>query len=168
MTRAAPRRVQFAVQTMDVAPTDRVLEVGCGRGVATELVARHLDRGRIVAIDRSTAMVNLAARRSAAHVAAGRAEFRAADLTVALQPRERFSKIFSINVNVFWLPASVSIVAGQLTAKGRLYVFHEVPGADRARQIGARVVGTLEAQGLLASLSFEPGPTTLLCVQAYR
>lgn len=41
--KAVPERLSWAVETLELAPSDRVLEIGCGRGVAAALV---LDRSR--------------------------------------------------------------------------------------------------------------------------
>jgi len=66
---ALPARVAWAVDLVDPGPADRVLEVGCGPGVAAALIAARLTTGRLVAVDRSA----VAVRRTAARVADVRA-----------------------------------------------------------------------------------------------
>ncbi|KQR08241.1 hypothetical protein ASF78_18230 [Cellulomonas sp. Leaf334] len=56
---------------MRIRPTDRVLEVGCGRGAAAALVCARLDGGRLLALDRSATMTDAARRRNRASVTAG-------------------------------------------------------------------------------------------------
>jgi cyclopropane fatty-acyl-phospholipid synthase-like methyltransferase len=73
MTAKIAERLVWAVETMQVRPDGRVLEIGCGAGVAVGLVCERLVDGRITAIDRSEAMTALASRRNREHVASGRA-----------------------------------------------------------------------------------------------
>ena len=39
---AVPDRLAWAVETMAIGPADRVLEIGCGRGVAVALICERL------------------------------------------------------------------------------------------------------------------------------
>ncbi len=65
---------------MAVEPTDQLLEIGCGPGVAVSLVCEKLYDGNITAIDRSAKMIETARKRNADHVAAGVASFRTVSL----------------------------------------------------------------------------------------
>ncbi|MER7441551.1 class I SAM-dependent methyltransferase [Micromonospora avicenniae] len=115
---------------MAIAPDDQVLEIGCGRGTAVSLVAERLTGGRIVAIDRSAAMARLAAKRNEIHISSGRAEIRRAELESVDFPPGHFTKIFAVNVSLFWLGSATPQMArlrSLLAPEGRLYVFGERP-----------------------------------------
>ena len=49
-----------AIAAMQVGPSARVLDVGCGSGWATRLLAEHAPQGRVTGIDISDEMVRLA------------------------------------------------------------------------------------------------------------
>jgi trans-aconitate methyltransferase len=128
-------RQRWAVQTMAVAPDDQVLEIGCGRGAAVSLVAGHLTTGRIVAIDRAASMVRVATQRNSSHISAGRAEIRQAGFESADLPTNHFTKIFAVNVSLFWLgdaAQQITRIRSLLRPGGRLYVFGERPTASHA------------------------------------
>ncbi len=101
----AAERLVWAVRTLAVEPGDRLLEIGCGRGVAVSLVCEKLDGGTIAAIDRSPKMIEAATRRNVEHVAAGVASFQSASLDRVALDGALFDKIFAINVGLFWRAA---------------------------------------------------------------
>lgn len=114
---------------MDVGPDDRVLEIGCGHGVAVSLVCEHLDRGRITAIDRSAKMIDAATARNREHVASGRAELMRAELRKAVLGERRFDKVFAVHVRAMWdEPENLDVVRRHLAPGGALYLFHRQPG----------------------------------------
>lgn len=131
-------------------PSDRLLEIGCGRGTAVALICLRLAGGRITAIDRSPTMVRLAEQRNADQVATGRAVFRTEALERADFAGERFDKIFAINVNLFWVRSSVTEldhIRRLLRPGGALYLFYEPPTTTRARGIAERVTALLGEHG---------------------
>ncbi|MDQ1740057.1 MAG: hypothetical protein QOE53_1709, partial [Pseudonocardiales bacterium] len=65
-------RNRWAVQLLDVQPTDRVIELGCGPGVAIAALADRAVRGLVVGLDHSQVMIGQAGRRNAAAIGAGR------------------------------------------------------------------------------------------------
>ena len=168
MTRtSAPERVRWAVEVLDVRPSDEILEIGPGPGIAVGLVCHRLVDGHITAIDRSATAVEWASRRNAEHIALGKAVVEQADLTdLATDPR-RFDKIFAINVNLFWVQPDRphgSIVAGLLRPGGRLYLFYETPASTKTDQVVHIVETALRRHGFTTSST--SGPATR-CVEAW-
>jgi ubiquinone/menaquinone biosynthesis C-methylase UbiE len=94
-------RLRAVVDRLDVQPGDRVLEIGCGHGVAASYVCERLRTGRLTAVDRSPKMIAAAERRNAAHVEAGRAEFLVGHLEELDLGERRFDKVFAVRVGLF-------------------------------------------------------------------
>ena len=94
-------RLQTIVEHMRLRKGDTVLEVGCGHGIAADLICQQLSRGRLVAIDRSAKMIAAAMRRNACHVATGKAEFHVAALEDFDPGDKRFDVILAIRVGIF-------------------------------------------------------------------
>src|SRR3712207_8031882 len=94
-------RLRAVVERLDIRPDDRVLEIGCGHGVATTLVCERLEGGHLTAIDRSEKMIEAAMRRNAAHIEAGKAEFFVVDLEGFDPGDRRFDRIFAVRVGLF-------------------------------------------------------------------
>jgi ubiquinone/menaquinone biosynthesis C-methylase UbiE len=126
-----PERLAWAVEMLDVRPAERLLEVGCGTGVAAALVCERLDGGSITAIDRSATMIEAAMEKNRAHVESGRAVFRRAELRDADFGEGAFDRAFASNVNVFWRkPArEIEIVRRVLAPGGTLHLFYQPPSA---------------------------------------
>jgi ubiquinone/menaquinone biosynthesis C-methylase UbiE len=143
MATKASERLVWAVDTLAPGPADRVLEVGCGHGVAVSLVCERLTSGHITAIDRSQKMIEMATRRNREHIAAGRAVLKTATLEEADLGNERFDKVFAFNVAPFWLQPkdALAIVRRYLAPDGAVYLFwdarHTQP--DRARDLADRL-----------------------------
>ena len=136
-------RFVWALDTLALDPADRVLEVGCGHGVAVSLVCERLTSGGITAIDRSKKMIEMATRRNREHVATGRAVLKTAALETADFGGERFDKVFAFNVAPFWLEPkeSLAIVRQQLAPHGVVYIFWDArhTRSGRARDLADRL-----------------------------
>ena len=67
----ASARIAAAVAALPLAPGMRVLEIGCGPGVALRLVAARIGPGQVTGIDRSATAIAQAQAGCAAGIAAG-------------------------------------------------------------------------------------------------
>lgn len=158
MAGAIPRRLSWALELLDVAPRDRVLEIGCGRGAAAALACERLGGGKLVALDRSPAMIRQAERDNRIHIGAGRATFRATDFLSADFGGERFDKVFAVNVGEFHKPRSrgPAVARGLLAPRGSLVLVYQPPDAGRSRGLAALTAENLGAAGFIVRrLDFE-------------
>jgi SAM-dependent methyltransferase len=147
---SVPARVRWAVDILDVAPTDRVLEIGPGPGVAAGLVAERLEEGHLVAIDRSAIAVRRTLDRNRSHVAAGKVDVRHTSFEDFDGHGGPFDKAFAINVNAFWVRGDVVAVerlASMLAPGGAVYLFYEAPDSAKGREISDRVLKYFRAAG---------------------
>jgi len=94
-------RSRWTAGLLHIDPDDRVLEIGCGPGVALQHVARRLLSGTILGIDHSPVMVEQAARRNREAIEAGRVLVRASTIEDVRAGDGPFTKIFSVNVIQF-------------------------------------------------------------------
>lgn len=114
---------------MNIQPDDRVLEIGCGHGVAATLVCQRLRGGHLTAVDRSRKMIEAAQRRNAAYIESGRAEFLVANLEELDLGERRFDKIFAIRVGLFHREPkrARSIALRWLAPGGQLFAVFDPP-----------------------------------------
>jgi ubiquinone/menaquinone biosynthesis C-methylase UbiE len=122
-------RLRAVVEQLDVQPDDRVLEIGCGHGVAASYVCERLRSGRLTAVDRSPKMIAAAERRNAAYVEAGRAEFLVAQLEELDLGERRFDKVFAVRVGLFHREPerARAIVERYLAPGGRILTVFDPP-----------------------------------------
>jgi trans-aconitate methyltransferase len=124
-----PPRIRWAVDVLDPQPGDQVLEIGCGPGYAAELICERLEKGRLLAIDRSESGVDRTKRRCADAIAAGTLTVRHIDLATLRVPIKRLDRAFAFNVNLFWVrdcEAEVALLHERISPGGALYLFYEV------------------------------------------
>src|ERR687893_1695175 len=133
--RCVSERLRSVVEQLDLRPDERVLEIGCGHGVAATLVCERLEEGHLTAVDRSARMIEAASRRNAAYIEAGRAEFLVADLEdLGLLGDRRFDKIFAVRVGLFHREPerARSLVEPWLAPGAEVFAFFDAPSKARA------------------------------------
>lgn len=149
MADKASDRVAWAVEVPDVAPDDRILEGGCGHGVAVSLICERLAGGRITAVDRSPKMIEIARKRNRA--CAERARFVTARIEEADLGDEAYDKVLAVHISALHRPGrALQVVRERLAPGGRLYLLSQAPGWKRSRdaeRFGAELGGTLGRAG---------------------
>jgi SAM-dependent methyltransferase len=160
--RAASERLTWAVSTMDIQPKDRVLEIGCGHGVAVTLVCEKLSGGHILAVDRSATMIEMATARNAGYVAAGVASFQTAPLHEADLGGTRFDKIFAVHLPVILRGTpdkELAIIRDHLAPGGQLFVVYQPLDSSQARSAVDTVAKVVRSHGFSTRVRMHDLPT---------
>ena len=158
---AAPVRVRWAVDVLDLRPDDRVLEVGGGTAASARLVLDRVPSGRLVALDRSPTASRRIAAALPREVDSGRlvvvtralAEVGAdvgvdvdgdvdGDVDEATLSPASVDVALAVDVNVFWTSEAapeLAVLRRLLVPGGRLAVCFGADG-PRAEAIRHRVL----------------------------
>jgi SAM-dependent methyltransferase len=150
----APERVRWAIDQLELAASDRVLEIGSGAGLAVALAAERLTRGCVTGIDRSALQVRKARALNGSAIAGGRA--RVDQLSLERAPDvlgdAAFTKVFAINVNAFWTTPRPSLTSLRrlLRRNGRAYLVYEPPSAAKLRELANTLPLLLQQAGFVA------------------
>jgi SAM-dependent methyltransferase len=133
--RSNRERNRWVVSLLELRPTDRVLEVGFGPGLAIAELARRTPRGRVYGVDRSELMVRQASRRNRAAVAAGRVVLACASVDRLPAFDQPVDVILAVNSLGFWADPVERLreLRGLLRTGGRIAIASQprCPGADR-------------------------------------
>lgn len=147
-------RNRWAVDLLGVQPSDHVLEVGFGPGVAVAALAERATAGCVVGVDRSPVMLRQAGRRNRAAVRAGRVDLRLA--AVDALPDDLggpFDKLLAVNTVGFWddPAARLTDLAARMRPGGRVAVVSQprCPGAtaETTAAAGEELASYLRAAG---------------------
>ncbi|HEY7046240.1 MAG TPA: methyltransferase domain-containing protein [Jatrophihabitantaceae bacterium] len=146
-------RNRWAVDLLDVQPTERVIEVGCGPGVAIAALAARATQGLVVGVDHSSVVIAQAVRRNKVAVDAGRVCLVNAPVERILMLAGSFDAALAVNTVGMW-----SDPAGRVADLGRLLR----PGGrialvSQPRCPGATAATTAAAADELAALLSRAG-----------
>ena len=92
----------WVLDLLEVGPSDTVLEVGSGPGVGLELAAERAYAGRVVGVDPSETMLEMAHRRNRARIEAGQVELRLASVEKLPFDDATFDKSMTMNSLHLW------------------------------------------------------------------
>jgi ubiquinone/menaquinone biosynthesis C-methylase UbiE len=169
--RSNRQRNRWVVSLLDVQPTDRVLEIGFGPGIAiAELSRRVGDSGGVYGIDHSDVMLRQAARRNGAAIAAGRVTLTRASAD-QLPPTlgGPFDAILTVNSLGFWpAPAErLDELRRRLRPGGRIAIASQPrpgAGAQTAREIEALLQDAGYTRTRAETLALDPPVVCVLAV----
>jgi SAM-dependent methyltransferase len=147
------KRNAWAVALMDVQPSDRVLEIGFGPGIAVREIAHRATDGEVVGIDRSAVMRAQAARRNASAIRTGHVSLTVASVEDLPAFDRPFDKILAVNNMGMWPEPAFRLreLAGLLRGGGLIAIVSQprCPGATGETTAAAarEIVGLLDAAG---------------------
>src|SRR6266480_5278933 len=150
------QRSLWVVSLLDVQPTDRVLEVGFGPGVAIAELARRATRGRVYGVDHSDVMVRQAGKRNAAAIRARRVELLHASVDRLPPFDEPLDAVLAVNSLGFWPDPARHLkeLRRVLRPGGRIALVSQprCPGAtaDTTAQAGRELHDLLTGAGFVA------------------
>jgi SAM-dependent methyltransferase len=148
-------RNRWAVKLLDVQPTDRVIELGCGPGVALAALATRATRGLVVGVDHSQIMIRQARRRNKAAIRAGRVRLIHTPVERLSISNGPFNAALAVNTVGMWPDPTARLreLARLLRPGGRIALVSQprCPGATAATSAAAAG----ELAGLLAEAGFE-------------
>ncbi len=156
------KRNRWVVSPLDVQPTDRVLEIGFGPGLAVAELARRAPRGHVHGVDHSAVTVRQAGRRNAAAIRAGRVELLHTSVDRLPHLDGPLDAVVAVNSVGFWPdPAErLRTLRGLLRPGGRIALAAQprCPGAtaDTTARAGR------ELHDLLTRAGFTPTRTEFL------
>ena len=102
MARRNAYDAQWTISLLNIQPHQRILEIGFGPGVSTQMAGENASKGFVAGIDHSRTMVQAASQRNAAAIQAGRMELKHGEVSSLPYPDQSFDIVFSLHSIYFW------------------------------------------------------------------
>ncbi len=136
------RRTAWTADLLELAPDDRVLEIGCGPGIALREIAGRLGTGTVAGIDHSDIMIDQARARNLAGLRDGKVLIQQASLDDLSDIGTGYTKVLAINVLQFQpsITAACARIADVMAADGLLAITYQ-PRTRRATHGDAAAFG---------------------------
>jgi SAM-dependent methyltransferase len=135
------KRNIWAVGLLGVKPTDRVLEIGFGPGIAIRELSRRATHGLVCGVDHSAVMVRQATRRNAAAVRAGGVDLRLGSAEHLPAFAELFDKVLAVNNMGMWREPAERLkeIHRRMRPGGRIAIVSQprCPGATAETTVAA-------------------------------
>ncbi|MCK8482957.1 class I SAM-dependent methyltransferase [Aliiroseovarius sp. S2029] len=165
-------RNEKTVALMDLQPDSRVLEIGCGPGLALSRCASVVTSGRVVGLDHSGVMIRQASSRLQSQGVVNRVELIKGGIDALAGWPQSFDRVFSLNVIQFqsdklgfFRAAFDVLIPGGLcltTYQPRL----NADGSEAARRMITTIEEALHAVGFenISKTEIIGGATPAICV----
>ena len=102
MARGNEYEGEWTVSLLNIQADDHVLEIGFGPGVVIQRLSQKVISGLVAGIDLSQTMVQVARKRNAAAIQAGRVELKQGDVAALPFGNDSFNKTIAIHSIYFW------------------------------------------------------------------
>jgi SAM-dependent methyltransferase len=169
------RRNRWAVGLLEVQPTERVIELGCGPGVAVAALAERAKQGLVVGVDHSEVVIGQARRRNAEAIRQGRVRLIHAPVERLQVTDGPFDAALAVNTVGMWPEPTTRLreIGRQLRLGGRIALVSQprCPGATAATSVagGDRLAAQLSDAGFTVlrvdTLELDPPAVCVLATQ---
>jgi ubiquinone/menaquinone biosynthesis C-methylase UbiE len=102
MAKGNVRDAQWTISLLDIQPHHRILEIGFGPGVSTQIASEKASKGFIAGIDHSQTMLQAASKRNAAAIQSGLMILKQGEVDSLPYPDQWFDIAFSLHSIYFW------------------------------------------------------------------
>lgn len=122
------RRNAWAIQRLQLQPSDVVLEIGFGPGLAISEMSQVLTKGLIYGVDESQVMVETSSQRNRAAIRAGRVKLYCAAVTDLPKFDKDVDKVLTINCFAFWEAPEGALrdLQARMRLGGQIFLVHQV------------------------------------------
>lgn len=125
----------FAVERLDIQPTDKVLDIGFGGGITIAEMLKMIDTGKIYGIDFSLVMVEQAKQKFKPEIESNKVSIEFGDVKQLAFAEKKFDKICTVNTIYFWNEplANLKEIKRVLKSDGKLVV--GTRSADKMKEL---------------------------------
>ena len=102
MARGNVYDAQWTISLLDIQPYHRILEIGFGPGVSTQMAGGKAFNGFVSGIDHSMTMVQVASQRNSDAIQSGRMELKHGDVASLPYQDQTFDTVYSLHSIYFW------------------------------------------------------------------
>lgn len=167
---AIPERFIIAAEILASAPHFNILEIGCGTGILAGLLAASLNTGRVVAIDRSSAMISSAIKNCQKKKLEERIDFIHGDFLSIDLPAKHFDRIIAFNVPFFRKDSRAELekIKNLLNPDGIVLICYQAPHHITLSDADEVIAAISKSGFILKSLKlhqFDPFPAWYLVAQ---